>query len=128
MGTDVDTLITALRFSAVMMDGFDSTLTRFSLAMALSGGEELVGREGEDVEAHRHRAARGGISDEEGREGSTPEGEELTSKRPERTAHSMPSLVSSVSVTSAASTSISTWRGILSSLRVVSSISFQRRG
>jgi hypothetical protein len=37
-------------------------------------------------------------------------------------------LVSSVSVTSAASTSISTWRGILSSFRIVSSISFQSRG
>jgi hypothetical protein len=62
-----------------------------------------------------------------GRPGITPEGDELT-WCPDRTAHSMPSLVSSVRVTSAAITSISTWRGILSSFLIVSSISFQSRG
>src|SRR2546428_11031656 len=40
----------------------------------------------------------------------------------------MPSLVSSVSVTSATSTSIRTWRGIRSSCLIVFSISVQLRG
>jgi hypothetical protein len=127
IGTDVDTLITALRFSAVMIDGFDSTFTRFSLASALSAARNLSAAKVKTLKPIG-TAPPSGISDEAGREGSRPEGDELTSKRPERTAHSMPSLVSSVSVTSAASTSISTWRGILSSLWIVSSISFQSRG
>src|SRR3990172_2798390 len=36
MGTEVETLITAFLFSAVMMEGLDSTLTLFSLASAFS--------------------------------------------------------------------------------------------
>src|SRR5215831_17232312 len=49
-------------------------------------------------------------------------------KRPARTAQSMPSRVSSVNVISATITSISTWRGILSSCLIVFSISVQLRG
>src|SRR5207245_7594127 len=49
-------------------------------------------------------------------------------KRPWRTAQSMPSRVSSVSVISATSTSISTWRDIRSSCLTVFSISVQLRG
>jgi hypothetical protein len=51
-----------------------------------------------------------------------------TLKRPDRTAQSIPSRSSSVSVTSATSTSISTWRGIRSSCLMVFSISIQLRG
>ena len=41
MGTEVETLMTAFLFSVVMMDGFDSTLTLFSLASALSAARNL---------------------------------------------------------------------------------------
>ena len=41
MGTEVETLMTAFLFSAVIMDGFDSTLTLFSLASALSAARNL---------------------------------------------------------------------------------------
>ena len=47
---------------------------------------------------------------------------------PLRTAHSMPSFMSSVSVTSAAITSMSTWRAGRSSFLIVSSMSFHSRG
>ncbi len=127
IGTDVDTLMTALRFSAVMIEGLDSTFTRFSLARALRAARNLSAAKVKTLKPIG-TAPPSGISDWSGRPGRVPEGEELVSKRPDRTAHSTPSLVSSVRVTSAASTSISTWRGILSSLRAVSSISFQRRG
>ncbi len=127
MGTEVETLITAFLFSVVMMDGFDSTLTRFSLASALSAARNLSAANVKKLKP-TGTAPPSGISDCRGRLGSWPDGEELTSKRPDRTAHSIPSLVSSVSVTSAASTSIRTCRGILSSFLIVSSISFHRRG
>src|ERR1700730_3635978 len=127
IGTEVETLITAFLFSVVMMDGFDSTLTRFSVASALSAARNLSAANVKRLKP-TGTAPPSGISDCRGRLGSWPDGEELTSKRPDRTAHSIPSLVSSVRVTSAAITSIRTCRGILSSFLIVSSISFHRRG
>ncbi len=127
MGTEVETLMTALLFSVVMMDGFDSTLTLFSVASALSAARNLSAAKVKKLKPGGTRPPKG-IRLWRGRLGSVPEGEELRSKRPVRMAHSMPSLVSSVSVTSAANTSMSTWRGILSSFLIVSSISFHSRG
>ena len=124
MGTEVDTLMTAFLFSVVTIERLESTLTLFSVARAFSAARNRSA-------ANVNRFSPGGtipprgITLRAGRDGRVPEGDELTSKRPLRRAHSMPSLVSSVSVTSAASTSISTWRGILSSFLT---ISVQSRG
>src|SRR4026207_1894332 len=128
IGTEVDTLMTALRFSVVMMVGFDSTLTRFSVDSALSAASTLSAAKANTFRPSGTARPPKGMIDWGGLAGSRPEGDEVMTKFPERIAHSTPSFMSSSSRTSAASTSIRTWRGILSSRLMVSSISFQRRG
>src|SRR5882724_10468468 len=80
IGTEVDTLITAVRFSAVMIDGFDRTLTRFSLASALSAARNLSAANAKTLKP-TGTAPPSGMSDWAGRPGMRPDGEELTSKR-----------------------------------------------
>src|SRR5499427_3225507 len=132
MGTDCETLMTAFLFSLVMMDGLESTLTLFSLASALRAATKSLAatnmlRPGATRVPALMMPGPGGV-------GVVPVPVEplfwvlVMVNLPLRTAHSMPSLVSSVSVTSAARTSMRTWRARRSSFLIVSSMSRQRRG
>ena len=103
MGTDVETLITAFLFSEVMTEGFESTLTLFSLASAFIAARNLSAAKVKTLRPSGTAPPRG-MRLRVGCPGSVPVGEPLMSKRPLRIAHSRPSLVSSVKVTSAAST------------------------
>ena len=111
-----------------MIDGFDSMLTLFSQASALRAARNSPAANVKTLKPDRDRAAEGDQRLRPGGEGSRPGGVELTSKRPDADRPLDAELVSSVSVTSAASTSISTWRGIRSSFLIVPSISVQSRG
>src|SRR5215468_3093170 len=108
MGTDCETLMTAFLFSLVMMDGLESTLTLFSLASALRAATKSLAatnmlRPGATRVPALMMPGPGGV-------GVVPVFEPVAVfwvlvmvNLPLRTAHSMPSLVSSVNVTSAAS-------------------------
>src|SRR5437660_3789694 len=140
-GTDVDTLMTAFLFSEVMTCGFETMLTLLSLASALSIAMKWSVANVKAVSPWPKgpRSAAGPLTpagndivppSDDGVVGS-PGGPVLVLtklKRPCRTAQSMPSRVSSVSVISATSTSISTWRGMRSSCLIVFSISVQLLG
>ena len=123
--------MTAFLFSDVSTWGFETMFTRFSEASVL---RSVKNRPVSNVKAVSP-AARGPNAPAGGRidDGavSVPPGWSVALpmlNRPWRTAQSMPKLRSSVSVISATSTSISTWRGILSSCLIVLSISCQSRG
>src|SRR5262245_5381953 len=130
MGTDCETLMTAFLFSLVMIDGLDSTLTLFSLASALRAATKSLAatnmlRPGATMVPALMMPTGGGVVPVP----VLPLFWVLVMVNlPLRTAHSMPSLVSSVRVTSAANTSMRTWRARRSSFLIVSSISRQRRG
>ena len=133
MGTDCETLMTAFLFSLVMMDGLESTLTLFSLASALRAAMNSLAatnmlKPGATRAPVERRPGPGLI-------GVVPTPEVpmvfwvlVKLNLPLRTAHSIPSFMSSFRVTSAASTSMSTWRAGRSSFLIVSSMSRHRRG
>src|SRR5881409_1151408 len=141
IGTEVDTLMMAFLFSEVSTCGFETMLTLFSLASALS---IAMNWSVENVNAERPwpigPTSRAGPPTPIGSDMNPLSGGGVVGsaggpvlvltklKRPARTAQSMPSRVSSVSVISATSTSISTWRGMRSSCLIVFSISVQLRG
>src|SRR5881628_854189 len=140
-GTDVETLMTAFLFSDVSTCGFETMLILFSLASALS---IAMNWSVENVNAvspcPRGPTTEAGPPSWDGSDRVPPAEPGVVGrpggpvlvlaklKRPVRTAQSTPSRVSSVSVISATSTSISTWRGIRSSCLMVFSISVQLRG
>src|SRR5258705_12912841 len=128
MGTDCETLMTAFLFSLVMMDGLESTLTLFSLARALRAAMNSLAAT--NMLKPGARSAPVEMMPGPGGVGVWPLVFCVLVKvnLPLRTAHSMPSLVSSFSVTSAARTSMSTWRAGPSSFLIVSSMSFHKRG
>src|ERR1700687_6115593 len=79
IGTEVDTLMMAFLFSAVMMVGLDRTVTLFSVARAFSAARNLSVANVKKLSP----AATGppsGISEVSGRPGKVPEGDELTSQ------------------------------------------------
>src|SRR2546427_3619961 len=147
IGTESDTLMTAFLFSDVITCGFETMLTLFSLASALSIAMNWsvanVNAVSPAPKGPRTAAGPatpvGSVTGPAGGAdvGRPPAGPVLKlptlmrrppTSTPERTAQSTPSRVSSVSVTSATSTSIRTWRGIRSSCLIVFSISVQLRG
>ncbi len=137
IGIEVETLITAFLFSDVMMDGLESTLSRSSEANVLIAEKNWSVAKVKTLSPARvviaavepAVAAVGILYD--GRPWSVPAGFEPrpgaldTSNLPERTAHSIPSRISPVNVTSATRTSIRTWRGLRSSCFSVCSKSVQ---
>src|SRR5439155_13468565 len=132
---DVETLITAFLFSEVMIDGLESTLSRSSDANVLSAAKNRSLLKVKKLRPASVVTAVDGGKPNDGRPWSTPAafvprpgaletvppGANLLDRR----AHSMPSRVSPVSVTSATMTSISTWRGLRSSCLSVCSKSVQ---
>src|SRR5437867_8080302 len=140
-GTEVETLMTAFLFSDVSTCGFETMLILFSLASALS---IAMNWSVENVNAvspcPRGPTTEAGPPSWDGSDRVPPAEPGVVGrpggpvlvlaklKRPVRTAQSTPSRVSSVSVISATSTSISTWRGMRSSCLIVFSISVQLRG
>src|SRR6266545_2492473 len=135
IGTEVETLMTAFLFSDVITCGFETMFTLSSLARALSIAMNWsvanVNAVSPAPKGPRTAAGpatpAGSVTGPAGGAdvGRPPAGPVLklpTLKRPERTAQSMPSRVSSVSVTSATSTSIRTWRGMRSSCLIVISV------
>ena len=123
--------MTAFLFSDVITCGFETMFTRFSEASVLRSAKN---RPVSNVKAVRpaesgpNAPAGGRIGDGVVSRPPAVVGVAPTANLPARTAQSMPKLRSSVSVISATSTSISTWRGILSSCLIVLSISCQSRG
>src|SRR5262245_52566700 len=132
IGTDRDTLMTAFLFSAVMIDGLESTLTLFWVDNALRAIRNSWAANVKKLnpDAALSSVLKGGTRSA-GLVGNTePPGAvlKLAVKRPFWIAHCRPRRVLSSSVTSAASTSMSTWRGIRSSFLMIASISDQARG
>ena len=80
MGTEVETLITAFRFSAVMIEGLDRMLTRLSVASALSAARNLSAANANMLNP-MGTAPPSGISYWAGREGIRPVGDERDSWR-----------------------------------------------
>src|SRR5262245_6519169 len=95
IGTEVETLMTALRFSAVMMDGLESTLTRLSVDSALRAASTLSAAKAKRLKPSGTARPPKGMIDCGGLAGSRPEGDEVIVKFPDRTAHSTPSFISS---------------------------------
>ena len=146
MGIESDTLMMAFLFSDVITCGFDSTLTLLSdasvLRMPKNRSESKVNASAPARSARRPPLRRGS-AEQRGRRAEAcrrPSRARSDQRRRSRCSPTCPTLkrpwgspvdpsrMSSVSWISATSTSISTWRGILSSWAIVASISAQLWG
>ena len=131
IGIESDTLMTAFLFSVVSTCGLESTLTRLSDASMFSSAKNSPLSNASPVSpaAGNASATFGGINvDGEVIVGVSGLIACCAARIGFFSAQSMPNRKSSVSVISATRTSISTWRGIRSSCRMVVSISAQLRG